>query len=178
MTRTIHSRVALALGVVGLAAAGATAAQAQQAQSAAPAAPAAADIDRTPADCVLVNRVAKNVAVNDRQIVFFMRGDTYYRNDLDAACQSLTAGETRLVYHYRNAGSPKLVRLCDTDAFTVERQTSRIGCGVGKFIPITAAEAAALTGQPVAAPAASPAPAANSSRNEQRSERPSRRERN
>jgi hypothetical protein len=175
MTRTIYPRLALALGVLWLAAA---AAQAQQTESTAQAAQAAAQIDRTPADCVLVNRIAKQVAANDAQVVFFMRGNTYYRNDLDAACPSLSAGETRLVFHYHNQGSPKLARLCETDAITLERQTARGGCGIGRFNPITAEEAAALTGQPVAAPAAPAAPAANSSGNAPRSERPSRRDRN
>ena len=174
MTRTIHPRLALALGVLWLAAA---AAQAQETQSTAQAAQAAAQIDRTPADCVLVNRIAKQVAANDAQVVFFMRGNTYYRNDLDAACPSLSAGETKLVFHYHNQGSPKLARLCDIDALTVEHQAGRGGCGIGKFNPITAEEAAALTGQPAAASSAPAAPAANSSGTEQRSERSSRRDR-
>ena len=54
---------------------------------------------------------------------------------------------------YRN-GSQKITRLCDYDGFTVEKQTSRVGCALGEFVPITADEAAALTGKPVAAPAA------------------------
>lgn len=174
MTRTIYPGVAFALVL----AAAAVTAQAQETQSTAQAAQAAAQIDRTPTDCVLVNRIAKQVAANDGQVVFFMRGNTYYRNDLDAACPSLTAGETRLVFHYRNNGSPKLARLCETDAITVQRQTSRNGCGIGKFIPITAEEVAKLTGQPVAAPSAPATPAASSSGTEQRSERSSRRDRN
>jgi hypothetical protein len=152
MTRTIHPRLALVIGAVLLAAVAGTHAQAQGEAQPAPAQP---EIDRTPADCVVANRIARNVAVNDRQVVFFMRGDTYYRNDLDTACQSLTAGENRLTLRFRNTGSAKLARVCETDAFTVERQTSRVGCGLGRFHPITAEEAAALTGQPVAAPRAS-----------------------
>jgi len=174
MTRISYPRLALAFGVLWLAAA---AAQAQPTQSTAQAAQAAS-IDRTPADCVLVNRISKQVAANSGQVVFFMRGGTYYRNDLDAACPSLSAGETKLVFHYHNQGSPKLVRLCDIDALTVEHQSGRGGCGIGKFNPITAEEAAALTGQPLAAAAAPAAPAANSSGTEQRSERSSRRDRN
>jgi hypothetical protein len=84
-----------------------------------------------------------------------MRGGTYYLNTLDGACQSLTPGADRLVFHYRTR-SAKITRLCDTDSFTVERQTSRIGCGLGLFHPITAAEAAALTGKPLPAAAATP----------------------
>ena len=117
-----------------------------------------------------MNRVARNTAVNDRQVVFFMRGNTYYRNDLDATCQALKPGEGRLVFHYRTR-SAKITRLCDTDSFTIERQLSPVGCGLGKFNPITAEEVAALTGKPVAAP-----PAANSSGNTQPSNASPRRE--
>jgi hypothetical protein len=109
-------------------------------------------IDRTPEDRVVAERISKNVAMNDRQVVLFLRGGKYYGNDLDTACQTLTAGETRLVLSYSNTGSQKLARVCETNALTVERQTSRLGCGLGRFHPITAEEAAALTGQPVAAP--------------------------
>ena len=167
MTRTTYPRLALVIGAVLLAAVAGTRAQAQ-----AQPAPAAgeAQIDRTPEECILLNRVARNTGVNDRQVVFAIRGGTYYRNDLDAACPQLTPGERNLVFHYRTR-SAKITRLCDTDSFTVERQTSRAGCALGKFIPITPAEAAALTGQPVAAP-----PASSSGNNESSSES-SRRER-
>lgn len=150
MTRTTNSRWGLALGAMLLAATAGTAVQAQE-----DAAEAQEELDRTPEDCVILRRISRQVGVNEQQVVFFMRGNTYYLNVLDAACQSLTPGETRLVFHAKNTGSARLARLCDTDSFTVERQTSRIGCSLGAFTPITAAEAAALTGQPVAAEAES-----------------------
>ncbi len=171
MTRTTHPRLALVIGAVLLAAMAGTRAQAQeaqQAQGAAPPAQAAEQIDRTPADCVVANRIARNVAVNDRQVVFFMRGDTYYRNDLDAACQTLTAGEDRLTLRFRNTGSAKMARVCHTDAFTVERQNP-VGCGLGKFVPITAEEAATLTGRPV--PGAAPASSSGNDRGSSRRQR-------
>ena len=167
MTRTTHPRLALVIGTVLLAALAGTRAQAQ---GEAEQAPAEEQLDRTPEKCVLMNRVSKNVGVNDRQVVFFIRGGTYYLNVLDGACQSLTPGATRLVFHY-STRSAKITRLCDTDSFTVERQTSRLGCALGQFVPITAAEAAALTGEPVASPAAS------SSGNDERSGRSSGRNR-
>lgn len=168
MTRTTYPRWALVIGTVLLAAmAGGRA----QAQAEAPAAPAQAEaqIDRTPEDCVVADRISKNVAVNDRQVVFFLRGGKVYRNDLDTACATLTAGETRLVLSFPNTGSAKLARVCETNSFTVERQISRIGCGLGRFHPITAEEAASLTGQPVAAPRASGSQSSSgSSRRERR----------
>ena len=158
MTRTTFSRWALGIGTLLLAAVTGTPAQAQDGEA----------LDRTPTDCILVNRVSRNQAVNDHQVVFFMRGNMYYRNDLDASCQALTAGETRLVFHYRTR-SAKISRLCDYDSFTVERQVSRIGCGLGAFHPITAEEAAQLTGRP--------APAASSSDSKEDSSSSSRRNR-
>jgi hypothetical protein len=152
----------LAIGAVLLAAMAGTRAQAQDEtrpaegaaqQARSEAERAQAELDRTPEDCVLLNRVAKNVAANDRQVVFFMKGGTNYLNILDTSCPSLKAGDYRLVFHYRTA-SAKITRLCDYDGFTVERQTSRLGCALGQFFPITAEEAEALTAKPTSAPPA------------------------
>ena len=163
MTRTMHTRVGLVVGAALLAAMAGTRAQAQdearpaqgQAQQAlSEAERAQAELDRTPESCVLLNRVDRNVAANDRQVVFFMKGGKNYINVLDQSCPALKAGDYRLVFQYRTA-SAKTTRLCDYDGFTVEKQTSRVGCSLGKFIPITPEEAAALTAKPAAAPAAS-----------------------
>jgi hypothetical protein len=156
MTRTTHLRLGLAVTAMLLAAMAGTYAQAQDQAPRAPdeAQRAQEELDRTPEDCVLLNRVARKVAASNSQVVFFIKGGTQYLNVLDGACQALTKGDTRLVFSYQTR-SAKITRLCDTDGFTVERQTSRIGCSLGKFIPITAEEAAALTAQPVTAPPAS-----------------------
>ena len=162
MTRSIHARMGLVIGAGLLAAMAGTCAQAQDAarQAQGEAQPARseaekaqAELDRSPEDCVLLNRVARNVAVNDRQVVFFMKGGTNFLNVLDQSCPALTAGATRFIFQYRTA-SAKITRLCDYDGFTVERQTSRVACSLGQFIPITTEEAAALTAKPAAAPAA------------------------
>ena len=158
MTRTTHPRLAL-ISAGLLAVVAGTRAQAQQEQAQGDQARDAAqraqeELDRTPTKCVVLNRVSRSVAANNAQVVFFMKGGTSYINVLDTACQALTTGETRLIWQYATR-SAKLTRLCDTDGFTVERQTSRIGCALGAFIPITPEEAAALTAKPVTAPAAS-----------------------
>ena len=155
MTRTTQTRFAVVIGAVLLAAA-AVRAQAQEAQASQlsdEARRAQEELDRTPTKCVVINRISRNVAESNSRVVFYMKGDTQYINILDTACQALTKGETRLIFQYENK-SAKLSRLCDTDGFTVERQTSRIGCALGAFVPITAEEAAALTAKPAAAPAA------------------------
>ena len=153
MTRTTDPGLVLMINAVLLAAVAGTPAEAQNEEQVArdEAQRAQEELDRTPADCVLINRVARNVAASDSQVVFFIKGGTYYLNVLDAACQALSKGDTRLVFNYQTR-SARITRLCDTDGFTVERQTSRIGCALGQFIPITAEEAAALTAEPVAAP--------------------------
>ena len=157
MTRTTHSRFALVIGAVLLATAAAMRAQAQEAQASQlseEARRAQEELDRTPTKCVVISRISKNVAASNSHVVFYMKGDTQYINILDTACQALTKGETSLIFQYQNH-SGKLSRLCDTDGFTVEHQTSRIGCALGAFVPITAEEAAALTAKSTAAPAAS-----------------------
>jgi len=160
MIRTTHPQLALTITAMLLVAAAGTCAHAQeqvseQAQRTSDEAQRAQEqLDRTPVDCVLLNRVARKEAASNSQVVFFIKGGTHYLNVLDGACAALTKGDTRLVFNYQTR-SAKITRLCDTDGFTVERQTSRIGCSLGKFIPITAEEAAALTAEPAAAPAAS-----------------------
>ena len=169
MTRTRQLRLGVAYGGALLAALVGThtQAQAQEAQQAqgeaqqarSDAERAQAELDRTPEDCLLLNRINRNVAASDRQVVFFMKGGKNYLNILDTNCAALKAGDYRFIFQYR-AASPKMSRICEYDGFTVERQTSRIGCALGQFIPITAEEAAALTAKPGAAPAASSSGAA------------------
>ena len=158
MTRTIRPRIRVMIGAILLATMAGARAQDQAAQgegqpAQSDAAKAQAELDRTPEDCVLLNRVSRYEAANDRQVVFFMKGGKNYLNILDTSCPALTAGASRFIFVYRT-GSQKITRLCDYDGFTVEKQTSRVGCALGEFVPITAEEAAALTGKPVAAPAA------------------------
>jgi hypothetical protein len=155
MTRTPYSRIGLVMGALVLTAVGMRAqAQETQGKEEDAAAKAQEELDRTPTKCVVVNRISRKVAASNSQVVFFMKGGTNYLNVLDGACAALTKGETRLIYQLQNQGSQKLNRLCDSDGFTVERQTSRVGCSLGQFIPITAEEAAALVETPAAAPAA------------------------
>jgi predicted methyltransferase len=157
MTRTTEPRLALAIGAVLLTTVVGTRTQAQEAapsRSAEEVQRAQAELDRTPTDCVIISRVDRNVAASNSQVVFFMKGGTYYLNVLDGACQALSKGDEYLVFQYRTR-SARLTRLCDSDGFTVERQTSRVGCALGQFFPITAEEAAALTAKAAAAPAAS-----------------------
>src|ERR1700752_473741 len=113
MTRTIHPRIGLVIGAALLTAMAGTCAQAQEAQQApSDAEKAQAELDRTPEDCLLLNRVAKYVAANDHQVVFFVKGGKTYLNVLDTSCPALTAGATRFIFVYRT-GSQKITRICD-----------------------------------------------------------------
>jgi hypothetical protein len=102
-----------------------------------------------PVTCIMANAIDRKSAVDNKTIVFFLKGDRYYRNDMPAACASLSKGETDLVYHY-NTQSAKLTRLCNYDSITVENVPG-VGCPLGRFTPISGEEASQLTGLPVAA---------------------------
>ena len=142
-------------------------------------APAQADdeIDRTPQSCVLVKVIRMAEAADDHTLVFRMKGTAIYRNDLPVACPQLKRGETQLAYHYRSQ-SVKLTRLCDIDGFTIIKNVGGLACRLGKFNPITAAEADEILGTtpaaattPAAQPVAAATPAAASSEDQGRSKR-------
>ena len=115
------------------------------------------DLDRKPTKCVLASSISKRVVVDQRTVLFSLKGNKFFRNDLPATCGLAAPGDTQLRYYYRTQ-SVKLTRLCDTDSFTVERKNGP-ACRLGQFTPITPEEAAALTAKssgPAAAPATPP----------------------
>ena len=108
------------------------------------------DLDRTPIACISVNRIRRTKVIDDQTILFEMNGDAYLSNILDHACPGL-GREGRFIHETQG-------RLCDVDTITVLEQwgtSFRDGftCRLGKFHPITEAEADALVAGPdVAAP--------------------------
>jgi len=110
------------------------------------------ELDRKPRGCVTESQISQHRALDSRTILFFMKGNKVFRNDLPTACPVLEPGETRIVYRYRTqpSGSTKLIRLCDTDSITIENKGTT-GCRLGQFVAITPAEADALEGKPAAA---------------------------
>jgi hypothetical protein len=98
------------------------------------------DFDRTPHDCVTVTDIRKTLAVDDRTLLFYMRGNNrIYRNYLPRQCPGLER-ENRIGY------STSTSRLCDVDLVTVLEHFGtglRPGftCPLGDFIPITREEA-------------------------------------
>jgi hypothetical protein len=111
------------------------------------------ELDRTPEDCIPVNRIDRDKAVDNRTIIFYMRGGAAFRNDLPGVCPNMKAGETRFVYNFAATQAIRLQQLCDTDTITIERTTG-FNCSLGPFVPITKEEADAFFA--TTAPAATP----------------------
>lgn len=139
MARAFHPRLAhLALCTVLLA--GAAELRAQDGDD---------TFDRTPQTCINTTSIDRTKVLDDRTILFFMRGKRVYRNYLPRKCPGLVR-EDRFLYR-SNSG-----RLCDIDSVTVlEQWSGRLSpgftCQLGPFLPITQDEAEALLsddGQP------------------------------
>lgn len=104
-------------------------------------------IDRAPVDCISLRRVRSTTVVDDRTILFYMRGRTEaYLNELPRECRRLSR-EERFSYQSRTG------RLCDADTITVlesfgGRFQRGATCPLGRFAPITRTEADALAEGP------------------------------
>lgn len=110
-------------------------------------------LDRTPQDCITTNRIRETDVIDDRTIVFWMRGGQVFSNILERACPGL--GRHKRFMHETRGG-----RLCKIDTITVlEQWAGRLSqgftCGLGQFHPITAFEAEDLVLGPDAAAARS-----------------------
>ena len=104
------------------------------------AARAEASFDRTPRDCVTVSDIRRTLAIDDRTILFYLRGgDRIYRNYLPRECPGLER-ENRIGYKTSTS------RLCDVDLITVLELFGGslkpgFTCSLGDFVPITKEEA-------------------------------------
>ena len=98
------------------------------------------EFDRTPLNCLAVSRIRSTDIIDDRTILFFLRGNKLVlRTYLPRECPGLERND-RFAYEARNG------QLCDVDVITVLEQmgvslTPTFTCRLGKFIPITAEEA-------------------------------------
>lgn len=101
-------------------------------------------------ECIVVGRIDKDFVINERTILFYIKGGEIYRNELPGFCTLLRYGETRLAYLYRTQ-TARLTRLCDFDSITVDTIENRRNqsCELGPFYSMTAAEAEALVANPV-----------------------------
>lgn len=105
------------------------------------------DFDRTPEDCVRASRIRSTQVIDDRNILFYMRGNRAYRNELPEDCPRLAA-EGRFLYE-RRVGQ-RIGRLCSVDSITVLESFGAVPygatCRLGKFYPITQTEADDVAG--------------------------------
>lgn len=95
-----------------------------------------ATFDRTPQSCITVSRIDRTEVIDDRTVIFHMRGRDAYRNYLPRRCPNL-ARNNRFMYEVRGS------QLCDIDTITVlEQFGTRLDrgftCQLGEFHPITA----------------------------------------
>jgi hypothetical protein len=93
-------------------------------------------------DCINTHLIDHTEVVDDNTILFVAKTGDSYRNDLPNRCPELRS-EQRFMYRVTTS------QLCSTDTITVLNQdgfgfTPGPTCGLGKFAPITADEAADL----------------------------------
>jgi hypothetical protein len=99
---------------------------------------AAGLFDRTPRSCVSVTAIDRTEAVDDQNILFYMRGKAVYRNTLPQKCPRLEQ-ENRFGYKIT------VGRLCNNDVVTVLEQTAfglqtGFTCRLGDFVPMSPEE--------------------------------------
>jgi hypothetical protein len=92
--------------------------------------------------CVWLQRIDHTETLGDRNILFYLKDGTIYRNELPNACPTLRQNTP---FMYRLA----LDQLCDTDVITVLQQwnfgfTPTVSCLLGPFHLIDRAQADAL----------------------------------
>lgn len=96
--------------------------------------------ERTRQDCIVLRRIDTTSVIDDRTVLFYMRGGEVYENRLDRVCPRLErAGR----FSYRVATG----RLCQNDTITVFDPfdlAPGVTCGLGDFRPILAEEAERL----------------------------------
>lgn len=111
-------------------------------ETAAGGAAAIEEFDREPVRCILANRIDRTEVIDERTVLFYMRGRDIYRNQLTQNCPRLVR-EKRFSYDVRTN------QLCNVDFITVLEYwgtSLRPGpsCGLGMFYPITREEAELL----------------------------------
>jgi hypothetical protein len=99
--------------------------------------------DRTPRKCITTARIRTTDILDDRTIIFHMRGNQeVYRVYLPNECPGLARND-RFAYQARNS------QICNVDLITVLEQIggrldATFTCRLGEFIPITREEAEEL----------------------------------
>ena len=98
------------------------------------------EFDRTPHKCLTTSRIRDTDILDDRTIIFYLRGNReVYRTYLPRECPGLARNDR---FAYRLPGG----QLCSLDTITVLEQFGSqlhetVTCRLGEFIPITREEA-------------------------------------
>ena len=95
-----------------------------------------------PEDCVSIPRIRDTDIIDDRTILFEMKGGQIYRNTLPRKCPGLRRSDA---FMYKT----RLSQLCAIDTISVLNRlgggfTRGPSCGLGKFYPISEDEAIRL----------------------------------
>ena len=119
---------------------------AQDGDQADEAAGAIEDFDREPVNCIMPSRIDRTEVIDERTVLFYMRGGDIYRNRLAYDCP-------RLVRERRFSYDVRVNRLCNVDSITVLEYWGTslrrgMACGLGLFYPITEEEAELLDIEP------------------------------
>ena len=98
--------------------------------------------DREPVRCIMPSRIDRTEVIDERTVIFHMRGSDTYVNRLTNDCPRLVR-EKRLSYDVR------MNRLCNVDSIYVLEWWGTslrrgMSCGLGQFYPITEEEAELL----------------------------------
>jgi hypothetical protein len=123
-----RSKLPVLTCIAALAAAGASSAQEEADRE-------SRDRDRNATHCVRVQSIDQIDIVDSDTMVFRLRGDDVYRNELPYNCPGLQSGDTLM---YRTT----VGQLCDVDVITVLEDwgfgfAPGASCGLGMFHPIT-----------------------------------------
>jgi hypothetical protein len=91
--------------------------------------------ERESIPCVTLNRIDDIEILDDRNIVFQMRGNDHYLNILPYTCNGLGPGDTIM---FRTS----LNEVCEVDVITVADDIgpglrAGVSCGLGRFHPTT-----------------------------------------
>jgi hypothetical protein len=101
--------------------------------------------DRTPRDCIQSSSIRDTQAVDDQNVIFFMRDRTVYRNHLPRKCPGLER-EDRFTYKLEGTR-----RLCSINTITILEDNFLGGgglgglrdgftCRLGEFVPLSPEE--------------------------------------
>jgi hypothetical protein len=98
-----------------------------------------------PVRCIQASRIDRTEIIDERTVVFYMRGRRIYVNHLDRACPGLDRGKP---FAYRTTNS----RLCSIDTITVLENsafgmTRGFSCRLGEFEPADEEVIALLKGE-------------------------------